>query len=83
MPDPGLLTDLLTRHHRRAAWIVVVDLVLIVRISLDRSGKSGCYAVRILPDDVRVDPERDGRVGVAQPFRDHMHRCDEERSCRA
>jgi hypothetical protein len=71
---PVLLTDLLTSHHRRGTGIVLVALVLDLDFSRDRSGECGCYAVRALPDDMGVDAQRDSRVGVAESFRDDVHR---------
>ncbi|TCO48409.1 hypothetical protein EV646_104227 [Kribbella antiqua] len=38
------------------------------------SGEGVSSLVRVLADDVRIDPEGDGGVGMAEAFRDDMDR---------
>jgi hypothetical protein len=60
-----LLMDLLTGHQRGA---------VIVRVAVDSSREGGCHTVRVLADDVCIDPERDGWVSVSEPLGDHVDR---------
>jgi hypothetical protein len=57
--------DLLTGHQRGA---------VIVRVAVDSSREGGSRTVRVLADDVCIDPERDGWVSVSEPLGDHVDR---------
>jgi hypothetical protein len=58
-----------TRNRCEPVWVVVKGS-LGGGIAVHGSRERGSNAVRVLTDHVDVDPERDRRIGMTEPFRD-------------